>query len=86
MVDKDAFEAEGSGSAARVTALAVLARSEWPEVGDDDEVDGVEVCFPIDGVLGVEALEEGLNEEEVGGAGSGSGVVFIAEGLDESIE
>ena len=46
----------------------------------------MEVCFPIDGVLGVEALEEGLNEEEVGRVGSGGGVVFIAEGLDESIE
>ena len=46
----------------------------------------MEVRFPIDGVLGVEALEEGLNEEEVGRVGSGGGVVFIAEGLDESIE
>ena len=86
MVDKDAFEAEWSGAAARVTALAVFAWPEQPEIGDNDEVDGVEVSFPIDGVFGVEALEEGLNEEEVGGVGSRGGVVFIAEGLDESIE
>ena len=86
MVDKDAFEAEWSGAAARVTALAVLAWPEQPEVGDNDDVNDVEVGFPVDGVLGVEALEDGLNEEEVGRVGSGCGVVFVAEGFDKSIE
>ena len=86
MVDIDAFEAKRGGAAAWVTALAVLTRPEQPEVGDNNEVNDVEVGVPIDGVLGVEALKEGLNEEEVGRVGSSLGVSLIVECLVERVE
>ena len=86
MVDMDAFEAEGGGAAARVAPLAVFPGTKQPEVGDNDEVNDVQVGLAPDWMSGVEAVDEGFDEEEVGRVGSGGGVVFIAEGLDERIE
>ena len=86
MVETDAFEAEGSGAAARVASLAILAGPQQPEVGDDDEVDDVKVGGSPDGVHGVEAGEESLDEEEVGRVGSGLWVVFVSKGLVKRVE
>ena len=86
MVEMDAFEAEGGGAAARVAPLTVFAGTKQPEVGDDDEVDDVLVGLAPDGMSGVEAVDQGLNEEDVGRVGSGLGVILIAECLEERVE
>ena len=79
MVEMDAFEAEGSGAAARVAPLAIFARTKQPEVGDDDEVNDVLVGLAPDGMRGVEAVDQGLDEEDVGRVGSGLGVILVTE-------
>ena len=86
MVEMDAFEAEGGGAAARVAPLTILTGTKQPEVGDDDEVDDVLVGLAPDRMRGVEAVDQGLDEEDVGRVGSGLGIVLIAEGLEERVE
>ena len=86
MVEMDAFEAEGGGAAARVASLATLAGRKQPEVGDNDEVDDVQVGLAPDRVSGVEAVDEGFDKKKVGRVGSSLGVVLIAECLEERVE
>jgi hypothetical protein len=37
-------------------------------------------------IIGVEGIEDGANDGDVGWVGAGFGVVFVAEGFEESSE
>ena len=64
----------------------VLGGAQEPEVGNDDEVDDMGVEGPPLGVLEVQAVEQGFDDADVGGVGTSTWVVFVAEGSEESSE
>ena len=66
--------------------VQVLSWPEEPIEGDNDEVDDVGVGNTIFGVFGVEGVDDGTNDGDVGWVGTGFWVVFIAQGFEESSE
>ena len=64
----------------------VLGGAQEPEIGDNDKVDDMGVEGPPPGVFEVQAVEQGFDDADVGGVGTSTWVVFVAEGPEESSE
>ena len=64
-------------------SFEVLSRAQEPAEGDDDEVKGVLVEHAFFWVVKVEGFRCGSQDGDVGWVGSGLGVVFLAQCLEE---
>ena len=82
----DVTETEGLGASSRRGGVKVFSRSEEPEEGDDDEVDGMRVELAIHVVGGVEDLLELLDDGDVARVDSGCWGVLPPESPEKSIE
>ena len=80
-------EVEGLGASVGVRGVVeVFGWAQQPEEGDDDEVDGGAVECAFDGMVGVQGIDEALEDGDVGRVGSFGRFIFISEGLDKSSE
>ena len=80
----DVAEVEGLGASVGVGRVEVLGWLQQPEEGDDDEVDSGAVECAFNGVVGVQGIDESLEDGDVGRVGTLGGFIFVSEGLDKS--
>ena len=66
--------------------VEVFGGSQEPPEGHDDEVNDMGVEDPVFGVGSVESFRERSEDGDVGGVGSGAGIVVVFHGLEERSE
>jgi hypothetical protein len=69
-----------------VPGVSVLRWAEEPVEGNDGEVDDMAVDLAVDGVVGVEDIEEFADDSDVSRVGSFGRVVFVGHSFVESLE
>ena len=85
-LELDVSEQEGFGAGV-VRSIQVVAEAlgwpQEPEVGDDNEVDDMDLHRPEPRVLRVEGDEEFFEDDGVDGIGPRGGVILLSEGVQE---